>query len=121
MTNKELITELENISGNYKATGLKKAVAEMLVDQLDGYDTPEQMFEDLQHGCISGIVGDLIYYTDTHKFFATHSGDIMELFQELQENCELKIPNDTNAENWLAWLGFEETARNIGSELGIEL
>jgi len=44
-------------------------------------------FVDLsQYGCMSGMVGSLIYYRDTHKFFDTHYAEIEDLRDEWQDS-----------------------------------
>lgn len=106
--------------GNYKESDLKKKVATMLIDQLEGYDRPEDMFRDLGHGCVSGIISELIYYVDTHRFTKEYLEDIMDLLAETEESMGEPVKMTNDRLNWLAWFGFEETARIIAEELGIE-
>lgn len=123
MKPKTFIKKMEAIAKDYKATKLKQKVATMLIDQMDGYETAEQMFNDLSHGCESGVVGGLIYYVDTYAFAKEYIEEILELYQETREEIgddSLNIPTDTDALNWLAWFGFEQTSYNIANELGIE-
>lgn len=79
---------------------IKAAVAHEALD----YDTIEAFFSDLlQHGCQSGMIGSLIYYSDTHKFFDTHYDEIEDLRYELEQSLgealqpkggyEISIPN----------------------------
>lgn len=123
---------------NYKAnTSLEKACKKIILgnvykDYVDGF------FEDLlSHGCVSGMVGELIYYADTIKFFKKHKEDINELLAETLSQygknatpadifgskfeTEDALCLDTNNQNLLAWFAFEETARTIASNLGLEL
>ena len=104
-----------------------------------GYDNDDLLshIQDiLNHGCQSGIVGNLIYYTDTTKFYKKHKSDIMKLLKELMENIGVSSPAeifggkfDTNDyfieeiqnQNLLAWFGYEETVYNICNELDIEI
>ena len=47
-------------------TKLEKAVAKWWADKIEYGDDPELIMEDLlRYGCQSGIVSDLIYYSDT--------------------------------------------------------
>ena len=64
---------------------LEKAVAIEAYDpQSDEYTIC--FFKDLlQHGCISGMVPSLVYYSDTEKFFDHHYHEIMELKVEFEE------------------------------------
>ncbi len=74
----------------------------------------------LQHGCQSGIVSGLIYYTDTKDFFIRHMEEIDELRGELEDSLGEPLKIGTPAYNWLAWFGYEETARKLAEKLGIE-
>lgn len=61
------------------------------------YDDPEAFFSDLlQHGCVSGMVSSLVYYTDTHAFFDTHYQAIEALRDEVEANLgePLQIKGD---------------------------
>lgn len=98
---------------------LEKHVAEWINEQAENYeDGAEGVYKDLmQGGCQSGYVGELIYYHDTHKFYQKYSQEIEDLLYEMEEsmgesplNCK-KAGDDL--QNWLAWFGFEETARNL--------
>jgi len=80
----------------------------------------------LQNGCQSGMVSDLIYYTDTTAFFQKHEEEIYEILRDYADEG-LGYPEDylrgwdksdpfakdTNNQNLLAWFGFEETARRM--------
>jgi hypothetical protein len=117
LNNKQFIKAMREIRKNSESTDLDKKVALMLIDQLEGYDNPKQMFEDLHHGCQSGIVGSLIYYVDTYKFAKRYIEDILTLKAELEEEIGEPITPKDNILNWLAWLGFEETAFRIERDL----
>ena len=58
---------------------LKQEVIEEALEY-DSDDDIKCFFSDLlQHGCVSGMVGKLIYYTDTHAFYDKYYDDIEEL------------------------------------------
>ena len=92
---------------------LEKAVA------LEAYDPQSEeytlsFFKDLlKHGCISGMVPSLVYYCDTEAFFDKHYEEIITLKTEFEEatGVPMKIPHQVK--NYLAWFGFEETARKL--------
>ena len=67
------------------------------------------------------MIGSLIYYTDTHKFYDKHYYEIEEIREDLQENCCLEKLPDGDLKNYFAWLSFEEIAKNIANNIGIEL
>ena len=76
-------------------------------------------FSDLQqHGCISGMISPLIYYTDTHKFYDKHYDEIEELREQYEDNIGESIKIKGDLKNFLAWFAFEETAYQLAIELG---
>ncbi len=97
------------------------------VDYDDGADGA---LKDLMHGgCQSGFVGELIYHTDTAKFYKRYKQEIHAMLRDSLESHGIDGPaglfgdkwdkEDPLADDWLnqnllAWFGFEETARNIG-------
>ena len=81
-----------------------------------------------EHGCESGMVGDLIYYTDTTKFYKRHKKEIQSILREMMSDIGIKSPGELFGDKWdsddpfaegdmnqnlLAWFGFEETARRL--------
>ena len=80
-------------------------------------------------GCQSGVVGELIWYSQTVAFYKKYCDEINELLYELMNNTGLHslselfgknydaedpLMLETHNRNLLAWFGFEETLRNIG-------
>jgi len=52
------------------------------------HDDPISFFHNLsQHGCASGMVSDLIYYSNTHAFFEIYYDEIQELKDEWEYGC----------------------------------
>ncbi len=103
---------------------LLKDVAATLLDESDGYDDGiAGCIRDLQQGgCQSGMIGELVYHSQTHKFFDKHSDEIFELLDEIKENTGMEFSNyQGDRKNTLAWLAFEETTCKIAEEIGIEL
>jgi len=93
----------------------------------------EGVLKDLSYGgCQSGMVGHLIYYYDTAKFYKRYAKDIDAIVAELVEstgepiqtliNWDASDPlgRDTSNQNLLAWLGFEEAARALADRNEIE-
>jgi hypothetical protein len=121
---------------SYKATTpLERSTLAIIKSNLEkGYE--ESFFSDLMnHGCVSGMVGGLIYYSETTKFFTKHKDEINQMLSNTLSECGLSCPSelfgdkfdtddflcvDTTNQNLLAWFAFEETARNIANQLGIE-
>ena len=87
-------------------------------------------------GCQSGIVGSLIYYSDTIKFYKKHKIEITTILKDTLESTGYKSPNDLFGDKWdeadifaedtqnqnlLAWFGFEEAARRMCYDAGYEV
>jgi hypothetical protein len=101
------------------------------------YDSIENYINDLfNSGCQSGMVGELIYYADTLKFYKKYKVEIQALLKDLLDDCGLKSPvelfgdkwdqddifaTDTLNQNLLAWFGFEETARILADRAGLDI
>lgn len=74
----------------------------------------------LNNGCQSGIVSQFIYYKDTKEFFKTYVEEIGELVEEMEESTGEPLKIGSPIYNWLAWFGYEETARQIADKLNLE-
>ena len=67
------------------------------------HEDPQIFFSDLlQHGCISGVVGKLIYYTDTHAFYDKHYEEIEELRTEYETSTGESLQLNSDLKNFLA-------------------
>ena len=113
------------------ATEMEKEVIEDQLDEVDGYDTPQDFLEHLCDLCITGGgVSSMIYYDDTLAFLERHSEEINQLLQEgirefgsLQDmfgdNYDDSDPMnlDTHNRNLFAWYAYEETARRIAEAI----
>ena len=97
-------------------------------DEIKGF------FDDLfKGGCQSGFISDLIYYKDTNKFFDDHEDEIETLISQNMKDCGIETrplfinslngsaESITQEKNLLSWFAFEETARSLANELGIEI
>lgn len=110
-------------------TKLDKRIYSILKSKLKDYDNNLQsLFNDLQHGCSSGMINELIYYTDTVKWFNLYKNDINDLLEETLMSFgynsltelfgskfntnDLLVRHDNN-KNLLSWFSFEETSNKI--------
>lgn len=109
---------------------LKKHVCNYVILRWSDYENKRNIFTDvLDYGCQSGVVGELIYYCDTVRFYKQYKSEIDALlYQSMQEtglyspselfgdkwDKEDPLANDDYNQNLLAWFGFEETLRKIG-------
>lgn len=104
-------------------TSIKSYVAKTILSDMKSYDgSPKEQakawYNDLQNGgCSSGMVGGLIYYTDTHKFYNDYADEIDALLDDYAGYTgeEIKIQG-ANRRNFYAWFGFEEITRQIVEE-----
>ena len=119
---------LEDLKGNNRLTN---CVLDHYIEESIDYETIDDLFksmEDLQqHGCISGIIKELIYYDDTENFFDNYKEEINEILANtiLNTGCSMKqlfgdkfdeedpLAIDYSNKNLLAWFGFEETVNNL--------
>jgi hypothetical protein len=108
---------------------LENRVSRMVKSYGKDYDSGTDGFmEDLnQGGCISGLIGELTYYSDTVRFYKRYQKDINTLLSELLEDTGLSqselfndkwdkedpLALDQYNQNLLAWFGFEETAKQL--------
>ena len=120
-------------------TKLERHVAKWLKDQAvdGGYESGiEGVAKDLFYGgCQSGMVGHLIYYYDTIKFYKKYKMDIHALLRDMLDSVgggidnlfgdkwdkDDPLANDTSNQNLLAWFGFEEAARVLYDRAEMEV
>lgn len=98
----EIINDSEYYSGNYK-------------------ERIKARCEDIQHGCSSGVVGSMIYYSDTTAFYKKYKKEILKLLKELCDETGCKpwellrdfddddlFCEEIQNQNLLAWFAYEE-------------
>jgi len=119
-------------------TALEKRVQKIINGYAEDYENGAKGFlEDLQQGgCQSGMVGELVYYTDTIRFYKNYKDEISILVRDMigetgeslnsifkrigWEDDDPLALSDVN-QNILAWFGFEETAFNLARKNNIEI
>ena len=123
------LTNIKEIKRNTDSS-LVRRVCNYVISRWGDYDDKKNIFTDvLHHGCRSGIVGELIYYSDTMRFYKQHKEEINSLLYDAMNGTGLYSPSELFGNKWdkedplaqydcnrnlLAWFGFEETLRNIG-------
>ena len=123
MTN--LLNVLETMET--ETTGVKNDVINFLLAQAQDSEDAQGIIDNIvTHGCESGMVNHLIYYTDTVAYFEEHESEIMEMLEMhgivdveswdgLQELSNifplLETPDERHeyAENWIMEKAEEET------------
>lgn len=126
----ELVKELSEENALYKW------VIEDIMEDVDGYEGSRfeqiktRLSEITEHGCISGTVGALIYYSDCEKIFDKLSDEVGEhvgkLCEEYGENVigwikdyDKLDPFCRTAYNkcYVMWLVYEDIAREFSDRL----
>ena len=117
---KKALRELKKV--NQFNTKLEKRVINDLINTgLTTEELKDHIKDILQYGCISGTVNDMIYYSDTIKFFNCYRKEILSMLQGTD-----KIVNyfdDTywldhkrysiEEKNHLAWFIYEDITCRI--------
>lgn len=91
---------------------------EVLLDHMSKYDNPLTGLEEITtHGCVSGILTDFIYYSDTKEFYTKHIDDIESFIDDLEDDLGESIRLDHPRYNSAVWLVTEESARLVSDSL----
>lgn len=123
------LSNIKSVKQNTESL-LTKRVCNYVISRWKDYSDKRNIFIDvLNYGCQSGVVGELIYYSDTVRFYKQYRQEINALLYELMNSTGLYSPSELFRDKWdkedplaqddynqnlLAWFGFEETLRNIG-------
>ena len=127
------MSEIREKINELKATSkLHSRVINEILEDSKGYDGDFKQrlmdrLEDIGHGLSSGVVGSLIYYTDTCRFFKRYEDEINDLLTETisetgmqpaelfgdKWDSEDPLAREYINQNLLAWFGFEETTRRL--------
>lgn len=91
---------------------------EVLLDHMSKYDNPLTGLEEITtHGCVSGVLTDFIYYSDTKEFYTKHIDDIESFIDDLESDLGESIKLDHPRYNSAVWLVSEESARLASDSL----
>lgn len=114
MKNIEKMESLLNVMETLKedASSLRSEVLEILenhIEDCENFEEVKGFMEDLRsHGCVSGMIGELIYYSDTKKFFIENLDEIQDYLNDLiQEHVYSVGEFDYNE---IVWVVFEAMA-----------
>ena len=127
-------TKTNRIPASCASSRLERNALNWLNDSADYDNGAAGRYLDLMHGgCVSGIVGHLIYSRDCRTFLKRHRAEINAMLGGEIEEHGLSGPadlirdwdksdplgEDTNADR-LAWFGFETACRNVMARAGYE-
>jgi len=132
--------ELKRLTQLVKTSNrLEKKVASMLKEKVSrgGYDSLRSVMKDvIYNGLQSGIISDLIYYSDTLKFYKTYKKEILSLLREQMNDMGVYDPSqlfgnnwdkddamaqDTQNQNLLSWFSFEQITNQLANQLGYDI
>ena len=106
-----LMNVMESLKEN-ESSNLRVEVLDILVNHIEDCENLEEVkgfMEDLRsYGCSSGMIGELLYYSDTKKFFIDNIDEIQDYVNELIQEGIYSI-NELDY-NEISWLVFESMA-----------
>lgn len=109
-----LMNVMESLKEN-ESSNLRSEVLDILVDHIEDYESFEEVkgfMEDLrQYGCSSGMIGELIYYSDTKEFFIDNLDEIQDYVNTLVQEHIYSI-NELDI-NEISWVVFESIANEF--------
>lgn len=114
MKNIEKMEMLLNVMESLKedATCLRLGVLDILINHIEVCEHFEEIrdfMEDLRtYGCVSGMIGELVYYSDTKKFFIENLDEIQDYLNDLIQEHVYSI--DGFDYNEIVWVVFEAIA-----------
>ena len=107
-------------------------VIDYVLNEWDEYDDKKHIVLDaLNNGYQSGVVGHLVYYSQTTAYYEEYKEEINELLYDTMDECGIYVPSELFGDKWdkedplalyqcnqniLAWFGFEGTMRNFARE-----
>lgn len=114
MKNTKKMEMLLNVMEDLKIgdNNLKCEVLDILVNHIEdckNFEEVRNFMEDLRaYGCVSGMIGELVYYNDTKKFFINNLDEIQDYLNDLiQEHLYSINKFDYNE---IVWVVFETIA-----------
>lgn len=93
---------------------------EIIEDLLEEDDVESFLKDLLSYGCVSGN-SKLIYYNQTKDFYIKHMEEIDEMLSDIEDSIGEPLKKTFPIYNWMAWFGYEETARKVAEKLGLEI
>lgn len=88
------LANIKEIKRNSESPLLKR-VCNYVISHWSDYDDKKHIFTDvLNYGCQSGVVGELIYYTDTVRFYKQYRQEINNLLYDTMSGTGLYAPSE---------------------------
>lgn len=117
MKNTKKMESLMNVMESLKEneSDLRSEVLDILVNHIEDCESFEEVrgfMEDLrQYGCSSGMIGELLYYSDTKKFFIENMDEIQDHVNTLVQEHVYSI-NELDI-NEIVWVVFESISNEF--------
>lgn len=117
MKNTKKMESLMNVMESLKEneSDLRSEVLDILINHIEDCESFEEVrgfMEDLrQYGCSSGMIGELLYYSDTKKFFIDNLDEIQDYVNTLIQEHVYSI-NELDI-NEIVWVVFEAIANEF--------
>lgn len=109
-----LMNVMESLKEN-ESSNLRIEVLDILINHIEDYETFDEVrgfMEDLRsYGCTSGMIGELIYYSDTKKFFIDNLDEIQDYVNTLIQEHVYSI-NELDI-NEISWVVFESISNEF--------
>ena len=120
---KKALNELKR-SEEFNSRVERKVINSLLSTGLNAEELKDHIKDILQYGCINGTVNDMIYYTDTVKFFNCYRKEILSMLQDPDKSDKIvNYFDDTywldhkrysiEEKNHLAWFIYEDITCRI--------
>ena len=100
----------------------KRVINDLLATKLTTAELKYHINDIIQYGCISGAVSELIYYSDTTKFFNCYRKEILDMLQDpdnnvyFNETCWIDHKKYSVSEkNDLSWFAYENIVLRIAN------
>lgn len=80
------------------------------------YDQGAGFFDDLAHGCASGILGEFVYYSQTKDFYLRHMDDIEDFINDLGQQFGEPLSLGEPRYNYAVWAVFDYIGVYVGDD-----
>lgn len=80
------------------------------------YDQGVGFFDDLAHGCASGILGEFVYYSQTKDFYLRHMDDIEDFINDLGEQLGEPLSLGEPRYNYAVWAVVDYIGYYVGDD-----
>ena len=84
------------------------------------YNNPVDFFKDLAYGgCVSGLIGMLVYHSDCKKLYIEHIDDMEAFISDIEEDLGEPVINREHLPHYtfVCWVCYEEMARDMSITL----